>query len=136
MTAVVLKAGATYFLVVYALGFLLGTVRVLLVIPRIGETGAVLLETPIILGASWVASRWSANRFAVPAEAAPRLAMGGFAVTLLMLAEIAVSMLAFGRAWTDIIALYRSLPGVIGLAAQAAFAVLPFVQALLKERGR
>jgi len=131
-----LKAGATYFALVYVVGFVLGTVRVLLLMPRIGETGAVLLETPIMLGTSWMASRWSANRFAVPAAVAPRLAMGGIAFGLLVVAETGVSILAFGRSWLDLLDLYRSLPGIIGLAAQVAFAFVPLLQALQADQGR
>ena len=52
-----LLAGAAYFAVVFATGFALGVVRVLVTAPRLGETGAVLLEVPIILAASWFAAR-------------------------------------------------------------------------------
>jgi hypothetical protein len=46
-------AGALYALLVFLIGFILGTIRVLLIAPRLGETIAVLLETPVILGASF-----------------------------------------------------------------------------------
>ena len=36
-------AGAVYFLLVFLAGFVLGTFRVLVVLPRIGELAAVLL---------------------------------------------------------------------------------------------
>ena len=135
MTAV-LKAGASYFAAAYLVGFLLGTLRILLLVPRVGETGAVLLETPLMLGVSWIASRWCTNRFAISAAPAPRLAMGFIAFALLAATEIGVSMLAFGRTPMDLLDLYRSVPGIIGLAAQAAFAFFPLVQALLGGRAR
>jgi hypothetical protein len=128
------KAGAAYFIVVYLIGFVLGTIRVLLLMPRVGETTAVLFEAPIILTASWIASRWSVNRFDVPAETAPRLAMGGIAFVLLTIGELAVSLLVFGRAWGDVLPVYQSTPGIISLAAQAAFALLPFTQAIPSRR--
>jgi hypothetical protein len=132
----VIKAGATYFAIVYAIGFLLGTVRVFLLAPRVGEAGAVMLEAPLILGASWIASRWSGDRFAVPSAAAPRLAMGSVALGLLLMAETGVSMLLFGRSWTDLLDLYRSVPGLLGLAAQVLFGLLPFFQGIVDNRGR
>jgi hypothetical protein len=131
-----LKAGATYFAIVYPVGFVLGTLRVLLMLPHIGETGAVLLETPIMLAVSWIASRWSTNRFAVPAAPIPRLAMGVIAFALLAATEVGVSMLASGRTSTDLLDLYRSVPGIIGLAAQAGFALVPLIQALIGGRDR
>jgi len=130
----VLKAGATYFAIVYVIGFLLGTMRVFLLVPRVGETAAVLLEAPLILGASWIVSRWSVNRFAVPTAAAPRLAMGSIAFGLLIVAETALSILVVGTSWAELLDVYRSIPGVIGLAAQVVFGLLPFVQALLENR--
>jgi hypothetical protein len=133
--ATVLKAGATYFAIVYFFGFMLGTVRVLLLAPRIGEVSAVLLETPIVLAASWIACRWCTGRFVVPHEAGPRLAMGGVAFALLIVGEVGVSMLAFGRSWGDTVAATLSPSGLIGLSAQAIFALLPLVQAIAPASG-
>ena len=129
-----LKAGATYFALVYLVGFVLGTLRVLLLAPRIGEIAAVLLETPVMLAASWISSRWCTRRFGVPSEVRPRLAMGGAALALLILGEVGVSILAFGRSWQDTIAAILSPPGLIGLCAQVIFALLPLLQALLKRK--
>jgi len=129
-----LKAGATYFAIVYLVGFVLGTVRVLLLAPRIGEVAAVLLETPIMLAASWIVSGWCTARFGVPPEVRPRLAMGGAAFALLILGEAGVSMLAFGRSWEGIVAAILSPSGLIGPSAQAIFALLPLFQALLQRK--
>jgi hypothetical protein len=130
-----LKAGVSYFALVYLAGFVLGTARVLLVAPRVGDTAAVLIETPIILAASWIGSRLCIIRFSVPPEAAPRLAMGSVAFALLIIGELGVSNIVFGRSWEDALAAFLYPPGIIGLSAQVAFALLPLVQAVL-ERGR
>ena len=135
MTAA-LKAGAAYFAVVYASGFLLGTVRVLLLAPVIGETMAVLFEAPIMLLISWVAARWSSGTFSVPAKLPPRLVMGGFAFVLLILGELTVSILVFDRSWERTVAAYRSAAGLLGLLAQLIFALLPVVQAVLDRDRR
>ena len=44
-----LKAGVAYFGAGFGFGFLLGTFRILVLLPAIGEIFAVLLEVPIIL---------------------------------------------------------------------------------------
>jgi len=129
-----LKAGTAYFAVVYAIGFLLGTVRVLLLAPLVGETMAVLFEAPLMLLISWIAARWSSETFAVPAKLSPRVVMGVFAFALLILGELGVSSLVFGRSLEATFAAYGSLPGVLGLAAQMIFALLPLAQALLLRR--
>ena len=135
MTAA-LKAGATYFAIVYAVGFLLGTVRVLLLLPLVGETAAVLFEAPLMLVVSWIAARWSARRFSVPAKLLPRIVMGTAALALLMLGELTVSTLIFGRSLEATLAAYRSLPGILGLSAQVIFALLPLAQAFLLPSAR
>ena len=89
MTAA-LKAGTAYFAIVYAVGFLLGTVRVLLLSPLVGETAAVLLETPVMLLISWIAARWSAETFSVPAKLLPRGVMGVLAFALLIFAHFSM----------------------------------------------
>jgi hypothetical protein len=43
----ILKAGALYFALVFGAGFVLGPVRILWVVPRIGTRMAELMETPI-----------------------------------------------------------------------------------------
>lgn len=134
MTAA-LKAGTIYFAVVYAFGFVFGTARVLLVAPLVGETVAVLLEAPIMLLVSWIAARWAAKTFSVPATLPPRLVMGAAAFALLLLGELGVSTLIFSRSLAETFATYRSLPGMIGLAAQMIFALLPLAQAILLRRG-
>jgi hypothetical protein len=48
-TVQILKAGALYFALVFGAGFVLGTVRTLWVVPRIGTRMAELLEEPIML---------------------------------------------------------------------------------------
>jgi hypothetical protein len=129
-----LKAGASYFTIVYLVGFVLGTVRVLALAPRIGEVAAVLLETPIMLAASWIASRLCTRTFGVPPEVRRRLVMGGAAFALLILGEVGVSILALRRSWESTLAAILSPSGLIGLSAQVAFALLPLLQAVLKRK--
>ena len=52
------KAGALYANIVFLIGFILGTIRVLLLAPRLGETTAVIAEVPVMLAASWFVCRW------------------------------------------------------------------------------
>ena len=124
-----LAAGGLYFAVVFGIGFALGTVRVLVTGPRLGETAAVLLEIPVIMTASWFVAKWCIARYAVRSSAAERLTMGLVAFCLTMLAELAMSVLLFGHTVSEHFATYSHLPGLIGLTAQLLFALLPYVQA-------
>jgi hypothetical protein len=121
-------AGLSYFALVFAAGFVLGVVRVLVLLPRSNETVAVLIELPIILAISWAVCRWLVARFRVRGAIPVRLAMGGLAFGLLMLAETGLSVLGFGRSLAEHLAHYRSLPALLGLLGQLAFAAFPALQ--------
>ncbi len=60
----VVKAGVLYFALVFGVGFVLGTIRTLLVVPRVGTRKAELMEMPIMLAATIVAARWTVLRLA------------------------------------------------------------------------
>jgi hypothetical protein len=123
-----LVAGTLYFAVVFTLGFVLGTARVVLVVPRLGEVGAVALELPIMVAASWFICGWLVARRAVAPETKARLLMGGVAFALLMAAELGVSVFAFGRELAEHIAAYRAPSAQLGLAAQILFAAFPLIR--------
>lgn len=121
-------AGISYFALVFALGFVLGTIRALLVAPHLGDTGAVFLELPIMLVASWIACGWVLRRLRIGPEFGARLTMGMVAFTLLMVAELGVSIYAFGRTPAEHLATYRSASALLGLAGQIVFAALPLLR--------
>ena len=127
-------AGGSYFAIVFAVAFAVGVVRVLVVAPRLGEVGAVLLEAPIILTLSWFVSGWCVRRFAVGPTAAERLSIGLMAFGLLMAAEAGLAVLVFGQTLDDHFTAYAGLAGALGLAAQMGFALTPWVQGRLARR--
>ncbi len=128
-----IKAGVAYFATVFLAGFVLGTVRVLFLMPRMSEVAAVLIELPIMLALSWVISRWWIARLGVPAIMAARLTMGGLAFALLMIAELGVSVLLLDRSLSEHLNHYTEMSALLGLAGQIGFAAIPALQ-LAAER--
>ena len=125
-----LTAGAAYFALVFALGFLLGTLRTLLVPDAPGRSRlvGVAIELPVMLAASWFASKYIVRRFAVPPTFGARGLMSGLAFLLLLLAELAVGVLLFHRSTAEHFALYADASYALGLAAQIGFALMPLLQ--------
>lgn len=123
------SAGLCYAILTFAVGFVLGTIRVLGVAPRLGPTLGVLLETPVILAASWWISQACAARFHVSRALAARLVMGLVAFIVLMLAEVALAAVLYARPIAGYLASLTTLSGAIGLAGQLAFAAFPLLQA-------
>lgn len=116
-------AGALYFVVLFALGFVLGTIRTLFLEPWLGPVGAVLVESVPMIAAMWLAAPWAARLFDLAPAIAPRLVMGGVALLLLALAETGLDALMRGRVmWAERL---RTTEGLIGLALMAAFALMP-----------
>jgi hypothetical protein len=121
------KAGAHYAIIVFVIGFMLGTIRVLLVAPRLGETTAVILEAPMMLAASWFVCRGCVDRLDVRRTVPGRLLMGLVAFLVLMSAEVELGVV-LDRSIIDQLAMYKSTSGAIGLAAQVIFAIFPVLQ--------
>jgi hypothetical protein len=123
-----LRAGAVYVLVIFIAGFVLGTFRVLVLAPSVGEGAALALEIPLMLTLSWIAAGHIISWMNLPALLGARLGMGGFAFALLMLAELGVSLWLFDRSLAEHLAYYRTMPGAVGLAAQVGFAAIPLLR--------
>jgi hypothetical protein len=123
-----LKAGLIYLAIVFAAAFVFGTVRVLYVIPRIGETGAVLIELPLLLMLSWWVCGKILRRYAVPQRSGHRALMGWVSFTLLMAAELALARFAFGRTPAEFLDGLATPNGTIGLVGQIAFALFPLMR--------
>ena len=129
-----IKAGIIFSILVFLVGSLLGTIRVLYLVPRFGPDMAVLIELPVILAISWNACGIVLRHVAVPAAIGPRLVMGVAALGLLLLAEVALAIIGFGQTMATIIAQYTAAPGAIGLAGQVLFGLIP-VARLAADRG-
>ena len=121
------EAGVLYGIIVFLIGFILGAIRVLLVVPRLGETTAVIIEAPVILAASWFVCHWCVGRLDVAATVPVRSLMGMVAFLVLMSAEFGLGAV-LGRSLVDQVAAYGSLAGAIGLAAQMIFGAFPVIQ--------
>jgi len=124
----VFKAGLAYFAVMFMFGFVLGALRVSLVAPRLGELVAVLIELPLMLAASWFVCRRLTTILAVPARVADRLAMGALAFGLLMITELALAGPLFGRSASQSLAGMATEAGLLGLAGQILFGLVPLLQ--------
>lgn len=122
------RAGLLYCTVVFAAGFVLGVVRTLWVTPLAGEFVAILLEAPIMLAIAWHTCFWVAERLDVAHHFLDRLVMGGVALVVLICAEAATAVLAFGRSLPEFFGQHADSALLLGLIAQLAFALFPLLQ--------
>ena len=126
------KAGLAYWALVFALGFLLGSIRVLVLEPRLGMLPATLVELPVMLGSSWLVARWLLTRFAI-ADAKQALAMGAIAFLLLLGSELLLTLFVFGNSAGEWIASLGTSAGALGLVGQVAFGLFPWALSRRKQ---
>ncbi|MGA9580848.1 MAG: hypothetical protein WBR13_02630 [Allosphingosinicella sp.] len=123
-----IAAGGLYFLPIFLLGTVLGTIRTLLLEPRLGAVPSVLLELPFMLAASWFVCGRLIRRLSVPAALSSRAAMGGLAFLLLMAAELGLSLFAVDGSVREHFARYGQAAALIGLIGQIVFAAFPLLR--------
>lgn len=122
-----LLAATLYFLLVFAAGFMLGAVRVMLVVPRLGGFAATLIEIPLMLAVAYFACRLVLDHWQVPPLPELRWAMAAWFVALLALGEWQLGILLFHRSAAQQWATLASPAGLAGLGAQLLAALLPVI---------
>ncbi len=122
----IVSAAIAYWAMVFALGFVLGTIRMLWVIPLVGLMPATMIEVPIILAASWLAAGWLVRRFAI-ASTREALLVGALAFAILMAAECALAAALLGQAPVEWLAGLQQPHALLGLGGQVAFALMPWL---------
>ena len=118
-------AGALYFALVFAAGFLFGIVRVLWAEPRLGVRVAELVEMPLMLVVIILAAGWTMNRLAVPTTVAVRLASGAVALGLLLGAEAMLVLAMQGLTLADYVATRDPISGGAYLIMLVVYAFMP-----------
>ncbi|HKS97657.1 MAG TPA: hypothetical protein VJV74_16190 [Terriglobia bacterium] len=132
----ILKAGAVYFALVFGAGFVLGTIRVLWIVPRLGVRIAELAESPVMLVVSFLAARWVVRHLARHGAAlAPleRLGVGLLALGFLVAAELAVVFWLRQLTLADYLASRDPVSGTVYVVSLAAFAAMPLFVARKRE---
>lgn len=119
------KAGLLYFMLVFAAGFVLGTIRTLWVVPKLGVRTAELIEAPLMFGLSVLAARWVVRRLRFPLDCLARLAFGCVALGLILLVEFTFVLWIRGITMREYFATRDPVSGGVYFMTLAAFAVMP-----------
>jgi hypothetical protein len=119
------KAGVFYFALVFAAGFLLGAVRTVWVVPRVGARNAELMEMPIMLAVSFFAARWTVLCLALSPSSSARLAMGGIALVFMLVAEFGFVLWLRGFTIRQYLATRDPVSGTAYYLSLVIFAIMP-----------
>jgi len=122
-----LQAALLYFLLVFGAGFVLGPLRLLVLVPRIGTGAAELLELPVMVAISWFVAWSVTRRLAIPAAAFPRLVMGLVGVALIIACEFTLVLKLRGLTLEQYFAARDPVSGPAYYLSLVLVALLPLV---------
>lgn len=117
---------AVYFALVFGVGFVLGTVRVLMLEPKLGARWAELAEMPLMLIAIILAARFVVRRFPAPNRSS-YVVSGGLALLLLVLVEFSVVLGVRGLSIGQYFAERDPIAGAVYVLMLIVFAVMPWI---------
>jgi hypothetical protein len=124
-----LRAGLLYFALVFGTGFVLGPIRILWVVPRLGTRWAELMELPVMLIVTILAAGWFVRRFALSPAHSVRLGMGFFAVVLTVPRGITLVLKLRGLSIGEYLVTRDPASGTAYYLMLVVFAVMPLLVA-------
>lgn len=130
-----LKAILLYFAIVLGSGFLLGIFRVPVLVPRLGERYAELLEMPVMLVVIVFAARYVVGRYKLPASVGVRLQVGLGALALSVAAELLMAAALQSQSVANYIASRDPVSGSVYLLLLLVFALMPALLLGVRPRG-
>ena len=122
-----LRAGVTYFALVFGAGFLLGMVRVPLLVPRLGERWAELAEMPVMAAVIVLAAGHVLRRFPEVRTRTQSAAVGRVALCLLVSVELSLTLLLQDRSLGDYVASRDPVSGSVYVALLLVYAAMPWL---------
>ncbi len=120
-----LKAASLYFSIVFGAGFVLGTLRVLLLVPHVGERTAELIEMPLMLIVIVLAARWIVRHRLHDARPSLTILVGLLAMGLVLLADLGVGMILRDMAVAEVFLQRDPVSGTVYYLSLLVFAILP-----------
>jgi hypothetical protein len=121
----VIQAGFAYCVIVLGAGFLLGLLRVTLVVPRIGERWAELAEMPIMAVVIYLAAGHILRRFPEICSPIRSLITGGLALVLVIAAELTLAMNLQEQSIAQYISSRDQVSGSVYMAMLLVFTAMP-----------
>lgn len=124
-----------YFLLVFTAGFILGIVRVGLLIPEMGERNAELIEIPVMLLVIYFSARLVVTRFPALARLSAYLVLGLIALVLLLLIEFTLVLGLWGLSLAEYFTARDPVSGMAYAVSLLIYLLMPFLLARKRFHG-
>jgi hypothetical protein len=126
MSRQMLKTALKYASIVFGIGFVLGALRLSLLVPRVGTRAAELLELPLMLGASALTARHVVRAHADDRTPTWALGVGGVALALLLGAEVVLGVALRRVSPLQVLFDHDPISGTAYYASLLVFALFPW----------
>ena len=123
----ILLRSLIYYGLVFLIGFILGTFRVLLLVPTVGEMYAELIEMPLMLIAIYYSAKFLVYRFSALPRLSAYLVIGVIALGLLLLTEFTLVLGLRGISFAQYIAARDPVSGIAYALSLCIYALMPFI---------
>jgi hypothetical protein len=125
-SSAIVGGGAAYFLIVFDIGFVLGVVRTLWLVPWLGVRWAELLEIPVMLVVIYWAARWVSRWFRLGEEPRPvQTGVGLVGLLLLLGAELGLALQLGGQSAAAYVASRDPVSGTAYALSLVLFVLMP-----------
>jgi len=121
-----MQAGIQYASMVFAVGFLLGSIRVPFLVPRIGQRNAELLEMPLMALVIIRSARHIVHRYTMAGKPLLRMLTGLVGLSMLLGVELSVNYFILGQTLRDYFVNRDSVSGPVYFASLGLFALMPY----------
>jgi hypothetical protein len=130
----ILLSSLTYFALVFLSGFMLGVMRVLLLVPQLGERYAELVEMPLMLIVIYFSARLVVYHFATLPRLSGYLTVGLTALVFLLLSEFTSVLALRNMSLAEYFVSRDPVSGSAYALSLAVYLLMPFIIARKKTR--
>jgi hypothetical protein len=123
-----IRAALVYFAIVLGTGFALGMFRVPILVPRIGERWAELVEMPVMAAVIYFAAGYVLRRFPEICSPGRSLVAGFLALALSVTAELGLAILLQDQTLAQFISSRDRISGSVYIGLLFVFAIMPRIR--------
>lgn len=127
ITRHIIKYSLIYFGIVFSFGFVFGAIRVLFIVPHLGDEQAELLEMPFMVSVCIASSYYVVTLARHQLTSLQMLLVGVFALTYLLLIEFSLVLWLRDLSISDYMETKYSVSGLAYLASLGLYTLLPYI---------
>ncbi|GAB1262581.1 hypothetical protein NBRC116495_32880 [Aurantivibrio plasticivorans] len=128
-----MNRSALYFCIVFLVGFAFGTLRILILVPSVGEQTAELIELPFMIAVCFWAARYIVYASSTVINRPQALCVGGLALLYLLVFEFSLVLWLRDLSLLEYMQTKYSISGVAYAMSLILYGVFPYLIVRLRK---